>query len=44
MECPEIYYEDYQVIRADSEDEARRKYNEINNCSYFYGRVMSQIE
>ena len=30
MEDPEIHYEDYQIIYADSTDEARKKYNEIN--------------
>lgn len=40
MEDPEIHYEDYQVIRADSECEAVKKYNEINNCSYYYGSVI----
>lgn len=44
MEDPEIHYEDYQIIRADTADEARRKYNKINNCSYFYGSVMRQVE
>ena len=44
MEDPEIHYEDYQIIRADSADEARRKYNKVNNCSYFYGSVIEQIE
>lgn len=43
MEDPEIHYEDYQIIYADSEDEARKKYNEINKCSYFYGKVIRQI-
>ena len=44
MEDPKIHYEDYQIIRADSADEARRKYNKLNNCSYFYGSVIEQIE
>ena len=44
MEDPEIHYEDYQVVRADSAEEARKKYNEINNCSYFYGSVISQVK
>lgn len=44
MEDPEIHYEDYQVINADSAEEAVKKYNKINNCSYFYGKVMSQIK
>ena len=44
MEDPEIHYEDYQIIHADSAYEARRKYNKVNNCSYFYGSVIEQIE
>lgn len=44
MEEPEIYYVDHQIIRAASEDEARRKYNELNHCSYFYGQVLGLIE
>lgn len=44
MEDPEIHYEDYQLIRADSAIEAVYEYNKLNNCSYFYGRVMGQIE
>ena len=43
MEDPEFHYHDYQVIKADSEDEARQKYNEINKCSYFYGRVLGKV-
>lgn len=43
MEDPEIHYEDYQIIYADSADEARKKYNEINKCSYYYGSVIRQI-
>lgn len=43
MEDPEIHYEDYQVIYADSADAARRKYNEINDCHYYYGSVIRQI-
>lgn len=44
MEDPEFHYHNFQVIRADSAEEARRKYDELNNCSYYYGSVMSQIE
>lgn len=44
MEDPDIHYHNYQLIRADSEDEARRTYNFINDCSYFYGSVISQVE
>lgn len=44
MEDPEIHYEDHQVILADSAEEARQKYNDINNCSYFYGEVVGRIK
>jgi hypothetical protein len=43
MEDPEIWYTDYQVIRADTAEEAKRKYDEINECSYFYGKVMQKL-
>ncbi len=44
MEDPEVYYRDYQVIRADSKDEAIEKYNKLNDCSYFYGFVVSVLD
>lgn len=44
MEDPEIHYENYQLIRADSAEEARRTYNFLNDCSYYYGSVIKQIE
>lgn len=44
MKDPEFHYHNYQLIRADSSDEATRKYNKLNNCTYFYGSVMGQIE
>lgn len=44
MEDPEIHYRDYQLIRADSEDEARRVYDFLNDCTYYYGSVISQVE
>lgn len=44
MEDLEFHYHNYQLIRADSADEARRKYNKLNNCSYYYGHVMGQVE
>jgi hypothetical protein len=44
MEDPEFHYHNYQLIRANSADEARRKYDELNNCSYYYGSVMCQVE
>ena len=44
MEDPEFHYHNYQLIRADSADEAVRAYNFINDCQYFYGCVMHQVE
>ena len=44
MEDSEFHYHDYQIIRADSKDEAKDKYDKLNNCSYFYGSVMGQID
>lgn len=43
IEDPEIHYHNYQIIRADSEEEAVKKYNEINKCSYFYGDILGRI-
>lgn len=41
---PEHYYENLQIIRADSESEASDKYDKINNCYYYYGKVMKRID
>lgn len=43
MEDPEFHYHDYQLIHADSPDEARQKYDDLNNCSYYCGSVMCQL-
>lgn len=43
MECPEITYENYQEIEANSAEEARKIYNEKNNCDFFYGRVIRKL-
>jgi len=40
MEQPNITYEDHQVIEAESERQAESIYDKINNCSYFYGKVV----
>lgn len=42
MECPEITYQRFQVIEAETPKEAEDKYNEINNCNYFYGRTICE--
>ena len=44
MEDPEFHYHNYQLVRANSADEARRKYNALNGCTYYYGSVMHQVE
>ena len=38
-----FHYHDFQIIRAESEDEARSKYDELNNCNYYYGNVIGQV-
>lgn len=43
MEHPDFEYENYQIIRADSEEEAVKKYDKLNNSSYFYGKVIKQL-
>lgn len=42
MEDPYLHYENYQIIRADSEYEAVQKYNKLNNCTYYHGSVVSR--
>ena len=44
MEDPEIYYINYQVINADTPEEAKLKYDKINDCSFYYGQVLSEIK
>lgn len=43
MEHPETTYEDIQIIEASDEEEARKIYDERNNCNYFYGEVLEEI-
>lgn len=44
MEDPEFHYHDYQIIHADSKNEAIQKYNKLNDCNYYYGSIMGQID
>ena len=44
MEDPDMYYRNFQIIRADSEIEAKSKYDEINNCQYYYGNVIRRLK
>lgn len=43
MEDPEFHYHNFQVIKANTKEEAVETYNKINNCSYYYGTVIKQI-
>lgn len=40
MEHPDIVYKNKQIIWAYNADEARKLYNEINRCNYYYGEVL----
>lgn len=42
MEMPEITYEDFDIIEAETQEEARAKYNRKNKCSYFYGTCLAE--
>ena len=44
MEDPEFHYHDYQLIFANSREEAREKYNILNDCSYYYSCVMGEVK
>lgn len=43
MGAPEFHYHNFQLIRADSKKEAKEKYDRLNKCSYYYGRVMGIV-
>ena len=42
MEMPEITYQDFDIIEAETQDEAREKYNKKHDCSYFYGTCLAE--
>lgn len=44
MEDPYFHYEDIQEITAKTKREAEEKYNKINKCTYYYGKVISQLD
>lgn len=44
MEDPSFHYEDEQIITAKSKKEAGGKYNKINGCHYYYGKVLEQLD
>ena len=43
MEDPYFHHENYQIIRADSEEEAKKKYNDLNNCVFYYADVVTRL-
>lgn len=43
MEQPGLYYENSQIIEANSPQEAEAIYNTRNNCNYYYGKVVDTI-
>lgn len=42
MECPDFTYSDFDVIVANSRNEATEIYNKKHDCSYFYGTCMAE--
>lgn len=43
MECPVMYFEDFQVIDAENEKQAQEIYNEKNKCNFFYGLCLGEV-
>lgn len=37
------HYDNIQIVWADSVEEAEQKYNLINKCSYYYGKVLGRL-
>ena len=44
MEDPNFHYMDYQIIHADSDEDAEKKYNELNRCTYYYADCITKLE
>lgn len=43
-EMPIFHYYNYQIIRANSIEEARKKYLELNVCDYYNVFVLGEIK
>ena len=43
MEMPDWECHDYQIIHADTSEEAVIKYNTLNDCRYYYGHTICRI-
>ena len=41
---PNVCFADYQIIAADTPDEAANIYNEKNNCNYFHASVIKEVD
>ncbi|HDR7922206.1 hypothetical protein [Bacillus paranthracis] len=44
MGQPDISYNDFQIIEAENKLDACKRYNESNNCSYFYGETLALVK
>jgi len=44
MESPDIYYTNYQIITANTSEEACEIYNKKNNCNYYYANTIMQVD
>lgn len=44
MESPDIYYTNYQIITANTSEEACEIYNKKNNCNYYYASTIMQVD
>jgi len=42
MERPEIIHQSFDIIEAQTQDEAKEKYNKKHNCSFFYGTCLAE--
>jgi len=40
---PNPLYSNFQIIEAENKEAASHTYNEINDCSYFYGEVLAKV-
>lgn len=44
MEDPDYSYDDFQIVVADNPTQARKIYNNANNCSYYWGTTICSID
>lgn len=41
---PQISYENHQIVYADTEAQATEIYNRENDCFYYYGIVLAEMD